>query len=399
MKILPSSISFNANKMSKRQAKYFREQLKKSKSVDIICHESTDRDSLNSAIVMQSYMDSLGVNSRVIVSQEHSKLGITKPIFRYITSDKINKNTEPPDTVLCLDFSAKERVQKNILDYIKKSKNILCIDHHNGTNLFNKDYIVIRDSIDNSDKIIETSVPCYVDSSAVSATSVIYRFFEALNKPVNNAQAFSLMYGFVDDGTKKGYFVCDGVQGAIIPTQKLIDDEKGFEIYVKLSQKIKKEQIKKIAQNIDVLSNLSEDEKKFKNSLYNRMEYSKNGKIAYVEIPPDDKQWMELGGDNSRTSAILNRFRQNILKDFKDIEAVFVFYEAEGRYKLSVHSSSPTLLDFFNYIEKTRIPNFTKNAGGHKERAGGKIFTIDPVKCHKWVEDIISCADFYDKDM
>ena len=51
----------------------------------------------------------------------------------------------------------------------------------------------------------------------------------------------------------------------------------------------------------------------------------------------------------------------------------------------------------YNYIEESKIPDFTKNAGGHKDRGGGKIFTTDPETCHKWVLDIISCADFYNQ--
>ena len=177
MKILPSQINFRANKISKRQANYFKEQLEGSKSVDIVCHESTDRDSLNSAIAMQRYMDSLGVNSRIIVSNEHSKLGITKPTFRYVQSNEINENIDPPDTVLCLDFSAKERINKNVLDHIRKGNKLLCIDHHNGVNLFNDNYLVLKNSIDGSSKAIESAVPCYIDTTAVSATSIIYRLF------------------------------------------------------------------------------------------------------------------------------------------------------------------------------------------------------------------------------
>ena len=88
MNLTPVSPNFCANKMSKRQAKYFQERLKNASSVEIVCHELTDRDSLNSAIAMQRYLDNLGVNSRIIVSQKLSKIGIKKPDFRYIESKK-----------------------------------------------------------------------------------------------------------------------------------------------------------------------------------------------------------------------------------------------------------------------------------------------------------------------
>ena len=200
----------------------------------------------------------------------------------------------------------------------------------------------------------------------------------------------------MDDGAKKRCFVCDGREGVVRPTPKLIENKNALDVLVKLEDKIDNEQIKKVAMAVDILSNLTKEEEDFKNSLYGRINISKNKKVAWVEIPPDDKQWQDLGGDNSRVSTILNRFRQDVLNSREDIETIFVFYEAEGRYRFSVHSKTPTLHDFFNYIEQKHIPDFTKNAGGHKDRAGGKIFTVDPEKCHKWVEDIISCSDFYD---
>ncbi len=396
MKITQTTLNFEANKISKKQAQYFKERLENAKNVDIVCHESTDRDSLNSAIAMQRYLDTLGVNSKIIISNKPSKIGIKNPDFRYITANKIQSNDKPVDTALCVDFSAQERLTPTVLKYIKKSKNLLCIDHHEGTNLFSTDYVILRKPIENADKVIETSAPCYVDSSAKSATSVIYRMFEALDEPISKEQAYSLMFGLVDDGAKKGYMICDGTNGTIIPTKKLIEDKNALEVFLNLESKLDDEQTKKIAQAIDIMSNLSEDEQKFKDSLFERLQYSNNGKIAFVEIPPDNKEWKNLGGDNSRTSTILNRFRQEVLKRFDNVEAAIVFYEAENKYRLSAHSKNPTLLDFYRYIEQTKIPEFTKNAGGHKDRGGGKIYTTNPEACHKWVQNIISCEDFYD---
>ena len=396
MRITQSPVNFKANKISKKQAKYFQERLANAKDVDIVCHESTDRDSLNSAIAMQRYLDSLGVNSKIIISKKPSQIGIKQPNFRFITASDIKPCDKPVDTSFCVDFSAKERLAPSVLEYIQKSKNLLCIDHHEGTNLFSTDYVIIRKPVADADKIIETASPCYVDSSAKSATSVIYRMFEALDIPVDKEQAYSLMFGFVDDVAKKGYIICDGQNGMLYPTEKLIKDKNALDVFIKLEQKLDDEQIKKIAQAIDIMSNLSDEELKFKNSLYERISYSDNGKIAYVELSPKDEQWQKLGGDNERTSTILNRFRQEILRKDENLEIAMTFYEAEGKYRISAHSKRPTLIDFYNYVEQNAIPDFTKNAGGHKDRGGGKIYTTDPEKCHEWVQDIVSCADFYD---
>ena len=402
MKIMPSSINFSANKMSNKQAHYFEQRLKNSKHVDIVCHASTDRDSLNSAIAMQRYLDNLSVNSRIIVSQELNKIGVMKPDFKYIQADEIKPDSTPKDTVLCVDFSAKERVNPNVLKYINKADNILCIDHHEGVNLFKDNYITIKKPMEDTYKVINSTVPCYIDTSAKSATSIIYRMFEALRQPVSNTQAYSLMFGLVDDGAKKGYFVCDGKNGTITPTTKLVNDENAFDVYNKLNEKINDEQRKKIAKAIDIISNLTDEERAFQKSLYDKIKLSKNKKIAYIEIPPDDPEWTKLGSDNARTSKILNRFRQAILNNeyhdekLNDVVLALTFYEAEGNYRISAHSKEPSLLDFYKYIEDTKIPDFTKNAGGHSERGGGRIRTTNKKTCHKWVKDIVSCDEFYD---
>lgn len=406
MKIAPikntNNTNFKANKMSKTQAQYFKDRIKNAQKIDIVCHESTDRDALNSAIAIQRYAQSLKVPSRIIISQNLQKIGIKQPNFKYIQAEDKEKYEKPVDTTICVDFSAKERVSPEVLSHIEDSNTILCIDHHRGTNLFTEDYAVLKQPIENPENIIQTAVPCYVDSSAKSATSIIYRMFEALDEPISNEQAYSLMFGFVDDAAKRGLVTCDGKKGLVEPTQKLVEDKNALDVFLNLEEKLTDEQIGKIASAVDIMSNLTPLEKEFKNSLHDKIKLSDNGKIAYVEIPPKDKEWQRLGADNSRTSTILNRFRQNVLQNrFKDeklnnVELVMVFYEAEGKYRLSAHSKNSTFLDFCDYVEQTRIPNFTQNAGGHKDRGGGKIFTTDPKECHKWVNTIISCSDFYD---
>ena len=52
------------------------------------------------------------------------------------------------------------------------------------------------------------------------------------------------------------------------------------------------------------------------------MQISSNQKVAYVAIPPDDEQWQKLGGDNTVTSTILNRFRQEVLSENENIETL-----------------------------------------------------------------------------
>ncbi|MBR1617311.1 DHH family phosphoesterase [bacterium] len=420
-------INFQANKMSQMQANYFATRLKNANQVDIICHESPDRDTINSGIVLQDYLNRVNVKSQILIDANPSRTGIKKPDFHYKNIALEGLPDTNSDTVIALDFSAKERVRPNVLQYMQSKPNILCIDHHQGINLFTQDCLVIEKPIQNADEIFQSAVPCYVDSSALSATSILYRLYEALDEEITPKQAYSIMFGLVDDTAKRGYLRCDGTKGTIEPTRKLKQNKNAYEIFKTLKNKLDDDAIKRIAQSVDIMSNLSLEEQKFYDGLYDKIQYSPNGKIAYIEIPPNDPEWAELGSDNHRTHTILNRFRQDMLNNkFHDaaldnIEMAAVFYPAQDKYKMSAHTKHPVLLKFFKYIERLGneyllkianiesanikitykpegkgIANFTSNAGGHPDRGGGKIFSTDPNVCHKWVQDIMDCCEFYD---
>ena len=150
--------------------------------------------------------------------------------------------------------------------------------------------------------------------------------------------------------------------------------------------------------NVDIISSLNPEQKAFRESLEDRMNFSKNGKIAYIEIPSDDEEWKKLGGDNTVTSTILNRFRTGVLNNpkYDNVKMVFTFYEANGAYRMSAHSKDCSLLDYFKHVENNAWPNFTKISGGHANRAGGGIMDSRPEICHNWVQKIVSCEDFFD---
>lgn len=382
-----NNINFQAQKMRRKEAQYLKSEFQKAGSIDIITHELSDRDGANSALVMANYLTNLGIQTRVIISQKNTKaLGLKTQGQTVVQAKDIDKLDS--DAILCVDFSNYTRAGELSKD-IKKAQKIYCFDHHKGSN------------IENPSPVPKGVTPIYVDETAKSATSVIYRFFEALGEDFNDTTAYNMFSGLVDDMSKRGYVKCDGKNGTIQATKKLQDNKNAFEIYNALKQRLNRKDIAEIAKNIDILSSLTPKEQEFQASLIDRLRLSENGKIAYVEILSDDKEWEALGCDNARTSTILNRFRQSVLNnDFKsekldNVETVITFYKAQDIYRLSAHSKGKSLIDFFNYIEENKIPNFAKNAGGHPNRAGGKIFTTDKDACRKWVLDIISCENFY----
>lgn len=396
MKLTNCHTNFKANKMSTMQARYVDKTLKNAQNVDIICHDMTDRDSANSALAMWEYLNNLGINSRVIISQKNPQsLKLRTYDFNMVQAlDDEKLQSISPDIIFCVDFGGKERVKPNVLNHIEKCPKVMGFDHHSETDVSRGSFMQLQRPI-LDDECILSRINFYSDMTAKSATSVIYRFFEALQGDIDSNQAYDLFSGLVDDCIKRNLIKCDGIKGTIEAQEALIKDEHAYDVYKKLKAKLTDEQIAQIAKNIDVLSSLNEKEQAFKDSLNDRLNFSNNGKIAYIKINPDDEEWKDLGGDNTITSRILNNFRQEVLKNNEDVQVAIAFYEAHGDYRMSAHSKKPILLDFFKYIEDNTIYGFTKNSGGHPTRAGAGLKTTNPQICEKWVNDIISCDGFF----
>lgn len=396
MQVNNINISFKANKMSTMQANYVDKKLREAKHVDIICHNLTDRDCANSALAMWEYLNNIGVNARVVMSQKDPKsLGLRTYDFNMVqaSNDTELKNVKP-DIAFCVDFGGEERVLPNVLEHIKKTPIIMGFDHHSETDIANGSFMQLQRAL-SEDEYICSKVDFYSDMTAKSATSVIYRFLEANGKEIDSSTAYDLFFGLTDDILKRNLVKVDGEKGTITAQKDLIEDKNVYEVFNSLKAKLSDEQIAKIAKTIDVLSSLNPEQQAFKDSLNDRLKYSNNGKIAYVEISPDDEQWKKLGGDNTVTSRILNNFRQEILAQNKEVKVAITFYEAHGNYRLSAHARDPQLLSFFKYVEQNKIRNFTKNSGGHPTRAGGGINSSKLDACRKWVQDIVSCDDFF----
>lgn len=400
MKISTSAISYRANKMPYPQAKYFKDKLTSSKNVDIICHELTDKDAANSALAMDEYLKNQGINSRILLSQDLKALGLKINNSNIVQFEDFNPQKEK-NTVLCVDFCASDRVPSKIYDYIKRADKLYGIDHHKGIDIVDGNYTCINSTI-NETLPLESVSSYYVDTTAKSASAIIYRFLEALGEDISNSQAYAIFSGLMSDCNKKGLVRCDGENGVIELKKEFVEDKNTYEIYQKLREKLTAKQIREIAKSVDLISNLTPEEKKFKDSLKDRIILSPNKKIAYVEITPDDKEWEDLGSDNPITSTILNRFRVDVINNkfqdekLKDVVLALVFYKAGENYRISAHAKDNSLLKFFDYAKTKTTNSIHQSLGGHSERGGGKIASLDKDICHKWVLDIISCGDFYD---
>ncbi len=377
--------------MPHSQAQYFKNVLLSAKNVDIICHESTDKDSSNSALALAQYLKSKDINSRIILSQDINSLNIKDKSLTIVQAKDLKPDNKEK-IVFCVDFSSKERVADNVSDYIKNYK-IYGIDHHCDTDITN-DFICIEKPLNTNS--IDARKAFYVDISAKSASAIIYRMFEALGENISKLQAYELLSGLLSDCNKKGLVQCDGKRETITLSQNFIEDKNSFEIFKKLISKLNKQDIKEIIKSIDLTCNLTPLEKEFQKYLHKHLQFSKNGKIAYSVIPPNSRLWSDLNEDNSTTSTIMNRFRQEILNSSHDIKAVLVFYKSNQNYRLSAHCKQDNLLEFFKYVQNHTDKNIPQSMGGHPNRGGGKLKSLNEKDCKQWISDIISCEDFFD---
>ena len=206
---------------------------------------------------MYEYLKQKGIETRVIISKNINELN---PINQKegLILDKEFSETKPEDkTILCVDFSSKTRGASNVQEYIENADDILCLDHHKDPDI--------------SD--------IYIDTSAKSATSVIYRLFESLNEEITNEQAFRLLTGFVSDCSKKSLLVCDSKKGTIKLSEQLKNDKNAYEIYLNLIKKLDSKQIAEIIKKEDKMANLTPEQQDFSNSLDDKLCFSKNRKL------------------------------------------------------------------------------------------------------------------------
>lgn len=397
MKVGFSDIYFKANKVSLAQAEYFKKVLENSKNVNIICHTRTDIDSAACAATVADYLEQKGINSKIIISQEMKNLGIKDPEkYNCVQSQTLTGDENVEGTTLCVDFCSSDRLPHNSANFVKNADKLLCIDHHRGVNLVDHDYIYINSPI--KDNNIRGVSSFYIDSSAKSATSIVYRFMEALGEDVDNQKAYNLFMGLVDDATKRGFVSCDGKNGKISLLEDAQEDGNFCEVYNALAKKLTKEQITEIAKKIDRTSELTESEQKLNDSLYDRIQLFGYKKIAAVVIDPDDELWEKCGGDTPVVSTILNRFRQNVLNNkfndsnLKDVQIAMVFYKVSNTYRVSLHSKDISLHPVYKYIEK-ELPAGTFSIGGHTTRGGGKISATDKDSCKLWVNTVIRACE------
>lgn len=385
-------ISFKANIINRTQAEHFYNKISKAKKIDIICHKSADEDAIACAKAIYWLVNKLNKQARIFTDSTDA--------FRVLEDNKFIINTskgfdikDRADTIFCVDFSSFTRVNNRIANYIKTAKNLLCLDHHENPDISNN-FIEIREKLNNKKINKLRSGDVYVDTTSKSCSAIVLRLFQALNifppKRVNE----SLFCGMTDDLRKHKYISYDSSLEPI-KSDLFKKDKTTFNLYEDLSNKLTKKEKDNIISHLNIFLNLNSSQKGFQKRLSNEMKIAANGKFAYTVIPPNNKEWNSLGGDNLITSGIMGDFRIKTIEKNKDIDSVAVFYQDKNGYKVSIHSKKGKILDLFEYIKKT-YSNI--QCGGHPDRGGASIQTFDEKLSLDWANKIIKeIEDFYIK--
>ncbi len=383
--------NFTANVMPKNCARYIDNKLKSAKTVDIFCHTSSDEDTFNSAKALYSYLKGQGVTPRLVVSSGKENYQYDVQKYNIIQANEVSDNTQKADIALCVDFSSPVRVGSNVLKFINSyGSNIVGFDHHNDKDVVVKDYNKITQSYKKNAMPALDAKNYYIDSSAKSNCAIISRFFDAVGHRATHEEARSLFAGMLDDTSKEGIAKVNKL-GKVKVTEKVDDLGNTKEVMKNVLGHMRVFDKFAVLKHFADKTKLTDKEIAFSKTLKDKTLYSNNGKFAYIEISPNDKEWEDLGKDTVRSTKVLQQYRRNTLEK-GDVDAVAVFYPTNGNiYKMSLQTKGDYAKQIIDNIKAKTSPDLC--AGGHENRSGGTLDSIDAQKTHEWVELFKHSAD------
>jgi len=397
-------ISFTAKPIPFNVLKQMEKRLLEANEIDIFCHASPDEDTFNGAKIMADWLISKGKKVKIFAEGKLKGLLFNDSDKKLCIVDPREINYyKTADLALVLDCHSTQRLpQKSIklLDTYQES-NILGIDHHKP---------------DGDDvRIGNTNNPFYIDTTAKSCNGIIYRFFEGLGIKLNEKTLGNIYCGMLNDLNKSRclkYVNEDGVY-RVKRTNEIQKFPESEELLNKVENQLSSAKKAEILEHLDILSNLTPEETAFQKKLFTEMvQFTKNGKLAYIVIEPENKEWKKLGQDNTITSAILSDLRKRLLENCRedklipdtlrrklnDIKGIIIFYRGEENivsseeiYRMSIHSKDNYADDLIDYIQDNLYPKI--KAGGHPNRAGGRINTVNTDRCNSFINYFLTAAE------
>jgi nanoRNase/pAp phosphatase (c-di-AMP/oligoRNAs hydrolase) len=383
-----SRVSFGAKPIPQEVVKSFEQKFLSAKTISLYSHSSLDEDTINSSKVIYRWLKKLGKDVSLCFNENETG-GL---FFKKSKNYKIKTDlTEKSGLDFFVDFNSAERVPKHYMGTFNP-KTTIGFDHHTVT----KTTILGRDG--------------YIDDQSRSCSGIVYRFFEGIGVKLKKADLESLYCGMLSDYKKSKLISIRNTPDGhkLNKLQKLYEDTYSNEVLEKIESKLGPKSKEKILKHLDTLSGLTVKDKKFIKNIESKVQVTSNGELAYVAIDPADKGWKAVGMDNTKTSEMLSDLRSRLINPendpsfslelknkLRDVKGAIVFYRAaetaDSSYKMSIHAKDNYAERLINYIKNNLNPDLI--AGGHPDRAGGKIRNCEKTNVDKFVNDFLVAAE------
>lgn len=387
-RIKKTNISFTAKPMPKKIVNDMAQTIANSKKIGIYMHASPDQDAVGSAGPIYNWLTKLGKDVSIFVNIQETK-GLLFDSSKY----KLNDGSKAPDWDLAfiVDCNKLKRISANFIDSLKNNKKIIGLDHHTPTT--------------------STIKSLYIDTEAKSCCGIVYRFFESLGEKLNKSDIKSLYGGMVSDYEKSKLISIEKtpIGFKLNKLQKFEDDKYSKEVFEKIESKLSNRTKVNIYKQLDVISNLTPDEKAFQKRIFSEVKVIPNGKLAYLKIEQNDKDWEKIGMDNVRTSAIIQDFRSRIInmehddkmissdlkKNLKNVQGAIIFYREspapDSPYRMSITTNGDYAERLRTFIVENLDPNLT--TGGHPGRQGGRVLSCEKEDIDKFIGNFLKAAE------
>lgn len=370
----------------------------KGKNVYVIGHSSIDDDALDSALLAKRILAAKGISTKVCAKSEQ-----LKKLFMSKSKEIYTNLKKKPDLIIAVDFNDVKKIPKLLVEMFEGKGNKVA-DYKSG--LFEgTDIVGVDHHVDT--KTLKGSF--YIDDTARSCCGILVRIANALKITLSKKDCKIAYCGMLSDYEKSG--LVEIKNGKLIKLPSLLKDKNSLEVLEQVESKLSRKDKKDVFRHIDVMSRLTKAEKSFYKKMAANVKISPNGKFAYVAINPEDRDWAKVGMDNDTTSNLIRSFRKEILKDkpdnnlftpeqiksFSNIQNVAIFYRTSpnyhGVYKVSLHSKNNTAIALLKQAEKI----FGKEiGGGHPNRCGGKITSLDKIETEKFVNSFLEASQKID---
>lgn len=371
------------------------------RNIDIHPHLLADEDAINSAKLIYDFVQKMGKKARICIEPKD-----TQDLFFNSKNYRLKRDNREPDMHIVVDFNSIERFSQKFLPQFNKTshKPVIIIDHHNPN--------------DKTININHANSQLYIDESANSCSGIIFRLFEGLGKKLTKADAKNLYCGMLSDYLKSKLITIEHTpEGAkLVKLPELHKHKESKELLEKIEAQLDTKTKQKIYNHLDFFSHLDKQSKAFMNHLPSMIQVSPNGKLAYVLIEPDNKDWATIGMDTNKNSKILSNLRTRMLKSqqdsifspelkekLKQVQIAMVFYKTSpelNEFKMSVHSNSvdsdafitAAKSEWAKYLAQTN-QNIPYYGGGHPDRAGGKILSCEKQDAKAYVNCFLTAIE------